>query len=58
MLKKNYIELNIFWYAIFILIVKKFDNDLRKLSCAKRFNYSKSKRIFINKRYFNKVIHN
>ena len=29
MLKKNYIRSNIFSYTTFILIVKKFDNNLR-----------------------------
>ena len=29
MLKKNYIRLNNFSYIIFVLIIKKFDNDLR-----------------------------
>ena len=29
MLKKSYIRLNIFLYTIFILIVKKFNYDLR-----------------------------
>ena len=29
MLKKNYIQLNIFSYTIFVLIIKKFDDDLR-----------------------------
>ena len=29
MLKKNYIRVNIFLYIIFVLIVKKFDDDLR-----------------------------
>ena len=29
MLKKNYIRINIFSYITLILIVKKFDDDLR-----------------------------
>ena len=29
MLKKNYIQLNIFSYITFVLIVKKFDDNLR-----------------------------
>ena len=29
MLKKDYIRFNIFLYTIFVLIVKKFDDDLR-----------------------------
>ena len=29
MLKKNYIRANIFLYTILILIIKKFDNNLR-----------------------------
>ena len=38
MLNKNFIKLNFFEYAISILIIKKFENDLRMCVDYKIFN--------------------